>query len=354
MSAPAAVSSSFCRSSDWSLVETRRSVVPCKSVVSRNLEPGGINGARLRNPSGGTREPSDRGVHEIAVSWVARHNRGLTIVSASLCPILYLLFVNRYSTNSFYNDDWSVVMLVHSALHGGLSLSQLWGQYNESRLLLGNMMVVLFAFIDRLDLRSIILFNAAVFIASYVILLALFRRYIGSYLTPIPTIVVGAIWFSVGDFQNSLWAFQMPWYLTVLFLFAMLFALLVPDDHRAFWVAIAVVAAMAGSISTVQGFLLWPLGVICILWNRPRARRALSETAAWCGALLVMLAVYLPGYNFNNNGCYPTSSCTVVSALHHPLAAIQTYFALIGSVIPGASNVPTYFRVWYRDEHCSF
>lgn len=277
------------------------------------------------------------------ISWVARHNTVLTIAAASVAPVLYLLFLDRFATNSFFGDDWSVVLVVHPALHGHLSLSQLWGQYNESRLFLGNIVDVIFGLIDHFDLRSVIFFSAGVFIASFAVLLALFRRYIGKRLTPIPVLSIGIIWFSIADVQNSLWAFQVSWYLTVFFLVVMLFALLVPNSCRTLWFVVAVLASVAGTLSTVQGFLLWPLGAICILWSQPRARRVGYETAAWITTALVTMFVYLSGYNFSNNGCLPASSCSASVALHHPLNALSYFFALIGNVTP--SGILFYFPV---------
>ena len=281
-----------------------------------------------------SQRPHDGAVASV-LSWLDRHNLVLTIAAAGVAPILYLLFVDRYATNSFNGDDWSVVLFVHAAIHGHLSLSQLWGQYNESRLFVGNTIDVLFGLADRLDLRSVIFFSAVLFIASYVIVLALFRTYLGRRLTPVPVLLVGLIWFSLADVQNSLWAFQVSWYLTVLFLAVMLFALLVPESRRTLWVAVAVLAAVAASLSTVQGFLCWPLGAICILWSRPRARQTFVEIASWCGAALLTVALYLPGYDFSNNGCLPASSCSPAVALHHPLTALRFLLALIGAVIPG-------------------
>ena len=267
------------------------------------------------------------------ISCVARHNTVLTIAVASVAPILYLAFIDHNATNSFYDDDWSVTPLITGALSGHLSLSQLWAQHYESRLFLGNIIDVVFGFIDRFDIRAVIFFNAALFIASYAILLALLRQYLRNALTPIPVLVAGVTWFSLADVQNSLWAFQGSWYLTVLFFVVMLFALQVPKGRRTLWFAVAVIAAFAASLSTVQGFLCWPVGLIYILWNQPWARRASRETAVWCGATILTLVLYLRGYQFSNSPCHPT--CSATSTLHHPLTALGFFFALIGDVIPG-------------------
>ncbi len=286
---------------------------------------------------------SDTGVADRVAAWSARHNTVLTCVAGLIGPILYLYFVGHYAVNSFYGDDWSVAPLVHAALRGHLSAGQLWGQYNESRLLVGNSIDVVFGYLDRFDLRSVVFFSAALFAASYALLLGLLHRYLGSRLTPIPVLVVGVVWFSWADVQNSLWAFQLSWYLTVLFLVLMLFSLLVPARHRTLWFVVAVAAAVAGSLSTLQGFILWPLGVIALLWptgrhqdhdpEPPRRSRALPEIVTWMVVFVGTVALYLPGYDVHDNGCL--RGCTPSVAVHHPATVAKFFLSLIGNVIPG-------------------
>ena len=286
------------------------------------------------------KDPSVRVEGKIS-RWATRYNTVLTIAAASLPPVLYVVYINRYAVNSFRSDDWSVVPIVHAALHGDLSLSQLWAQYHESRLLFGSIVVVLFGFIDRLNLRSLIFFSAAIFILSYGGVLALFRKYLARSLTPIPVLVVGVTWFSLADVQNSLWAFQVSWYLTVFFFVMMLVSLLGRNAHRNLWFAGAVLLACAASLTTIQGFVCWLLGAICILWTQPWTHRARAEIAVWLGALVLTITVYLPGYHFGEgNTCFDKSNCSAAALLHHPGAALGFFFALIGNVIPGVAPAP--------------
>jgi hypothetical protein len=298
------------------------------------MEPSVIPAKRQR-AFGGTTGQLDDDAPGTPGSWLARHNTVLTMAAACVAPVLYLVFVDRYAANSFNGDDWSVAPLVHAALHGQLSLSRLWSQFNESRLFVGNLVDVLFGLVDRFDLRSVIFFSAALFIASYALLLVLVRSYLGKPLTPIPVLVIGVVWFSLADVQNALWAFQVSWYLTVFFFMTMQYALLVPDRRRRVWFAVAVVAGLAASLSTVQGFLCWPVGAVCILWNRPRSVRASWEVPGWLGATIVTVLLYFPGYDFSNNGCLAGQNCSLSTALNHPLTALGFFFALLGDVIPG-------------------
>jgi hypothetical protein len=296
-------------------------------------------------PSATSGPRSTDGVSGTFRSWAHRRNTGLTVAAAAVAPILYLLFIDRYATNSFFGDDWSTAVLVHAALHGHLSLSQLWTQYNETRLFVGNSIDVLFGLVDHFDIRAVLFFSAVVLIASYAVLLVTVRRYLGGRLTPVPTLVIGGIWFSLADVQNALWAFQVSWYVTVFLFTVMLYALLVPEDRRLLWFSLALLAAFGASLTTVQGFLLWPLGAICLLWDRsdpqrggsgsPHRHRDRIEMAAWITGMLIAIALYLPGYKFNDDACIPASGCTFTAGFHHPIKTIRYFFALIGNVIPG-------------------
>jgi hypothetical protein len=281
---------------------------------------------------------SDGGARSGLAAWASRYNAGLTVAAVCLAPILYLAFIDRDATNSLYLDDWSVVPVVHAALHGHLSLSQLWSQYNESRLFTGTSVLVLFGFLDRLDTRTVVFFGAAAFIASYAGVLTLVRRYFGRPLTPIPVLAIGVTWFSLADYQNALWAFQVSWYLTVLFFVLMVCALLLPARRGPVWLAVAALLAVAASLSTVQGFLCWPVGIVCLLWNSPW-RRARSEVVLWLVAMIVTVTAYLHGYAYGEgNACAPAAPCTTSFELHHPITTLGFFFALIGNVLPDTTN----------------
>lgn len=277
----------------------------------------------------------DRGAMRKLSSWMTQHNTVLTIAAASLAPILYVLFIARYATNSFINnDDWSFVPIVHAALHHQLSLGQLWRQYTESRYFVSNMIDVLFGFADRFDQRSVIFLSAAIFIASYAGLLLLVRRYLDKRLTPVPVLFISAIWFSWADVGNSLWAAHLWGFLTVFFFILMLVVLLVPDDRRRLWFAIGVFAAVAASLTSLQGFLCWPLGAICIFWNQPWVHRVRMELMVWLGLTALTIAVYLPGYNVGEgNVCPIRAQCALPSVLGHPSIVFGFFVTLVGNVI---------------------
>ena len=259
----------------------------------------------------------------------------IVIGVAAIPAVLYLLYVFEYSVNVPYADDWSFIPLVDSALHGHLSMSEVWTQYGDTRVVLPKLIFVAFAYIDHLNIRSILLFSAVLFIASYGLLLALLRIYLTKRLTVLPVLVVGIVWFSLEDVQNSLWSFQLAWYLTPFLFVAMIYFLLVPRQYQTVFLGLGIVAAVGASYSLIQGFALWPVGLICILWNTPWERRVYFRAATWISAAVASVAIYVRGYNTSNAACFPhTRKCALSFGLSHPFLLLRYFVVLVGNVVP--------------------
>ena len=261
------------------------------------------------------------------------------VIAASVPALLYLVYVVHYSVNAPWSDDWSIVTVVHSALHGHLSLSELWSQYTGTRLLVGRLVFVAFGSIDHLDEKSVILFSAGIFIGTYILFLRLFRSYLGRRLPIAAVFVLGMLWFSLVDDQNALWSFQLSWYLALFFFVVATYFLIVPLSQRHLCFGFAIVAAVAGSLSEVLGFVIWPVGLICLVWSGPWDRRTRYESAIWVGAAVVTTAVYLPGYHTAYDGCIsPVGSiCSTTFGLHHPAQLVRFFLLLVAGVFPTSS-----------------
>ena len=141
--------------------------------------------------------------------------------------------------------------------------------------------------------------------------------------------MVSVVWFSLEDWHNALWAFQLGWYLSLFCLIAMLYLLLIPE-HRKLAFAFAVTASVAASVSNVQGLPLWPVGLICLLWIQSVSPRLWSrgtkiKVLVWLGATIGTVGAYMSGYTFQP-ACsvkkvfiYDCTSESSGFALHHPV-----------------------------------
>jgi hypothetical protein len=301
--------------------------------------PDDLNRGHVEGEAPAANEMSQRlhGDADVSRSGSSLVRRVATPANAVACvpPILYLVYVNHFSVDALYGDDWNMVRIMDSALHGQLSFNQFWSQYSDARIPVAKGIFILFAFANRFDTRSVILLSAVLLVAAYAMLLVLFRHYLGRRLTPVPVLLVGLVWFSLASVQTALWAFLLTWYLVVFFFLTVLFALVVPNRHRNLWFGVALVAAILASFSFLQGLIVWPVAAICIVWCQPWSRRVAIEFGTWVGAMVVTSAVYFSGYSVAMAGCFSSNGCRRGVAFSHPLRAFRYVILLIGNVIPG-------------------
>jgi hypothetical protein len=205
---------------------------------------------------------------------------------------------------------------------------------------LANVIFVASGVLDHFDLRTLIFFDAVLFIAAFWIFLLIFRVYKGTRLGALSVLVMGVIWFSLADAENSLWGFQVPWYLVILFFTVTSYLLLIPRGHRNVLFTLAVLIAIAASYTISQGFLLWPVELICLVWNRPWVRRTYCECGIWISVAVLTIVLYLIGFDFESECSFAPgtghaqSLCSTHFALHHPVATAQFFLILVGNVFP--------------------
>jgi len=260
----------------------------------------------------------------------------LLLAAAGAPAYAYLLFVWHYAVNAPFADDWSQAPLVSDGLHHNIRIfspGQLWAQYSEARLVVSNVLVIVFGYVTRMNLRSIVLFAALVFIATYLLLLVALRRYLGRRLTFGPVFTLGVVWFSLAGVSNALWAFQLAWYLVLLFLFAAICFLCVWPRHRPIAVTLAIIAAVLGSLSMVQGFLIWPTGLVALLWVWTRERKRWAEVGVWSLCGVVTLLVYVHGYDWGAGCIGPAKNCSIVHNAGRPVHTSSYFLTLVGNVL---------------------
>ena len=264
----------------------------------------------------------------------------LLVGGAAVPALLYLIYVFHYSVNVPIADDWNVIGLASAAIHHQLTLHELWAQYGDTRLFISFLFLVAFGVLDHLNEKSIILCSAAVFIVTFVLLLRMFKAYLGRRLTLLPVVSLGIVWFSLADVQNSLWSFQLAWYFVIFAFVAIAYLFLIPGRHRNWFFALGVVLAAAASLAEVQGFVVWSVGLICILWASPWGRRTYLKTAIWVSAAVLTTGIYLHGFSFamDTNICVieggARGRCSLTFGLLHPTKLANFFIVLVGNVVP--------------------
>jgi len=242
----------------------------------------------------------------------------LAIFSFAAIISLYFWFIQHYSVNAIWVDQWSDIPLIQLAYHGHLSLASLWVQHGENRNLFQNLIAVLLAYTTHYNVVvEEYLSGVMAVLATAFFILAHHRR---SPSTPwLYYVPVALVMLSFVQEGNTLFGYALGWYIVLLALACAIYLL---DRPTLTWptLAGAIVIAIVGSYSNLYGLLIWP-ALLVLLFLR-RRRRALIFT--WVVSALVTGAVYFIGFNFQaargNNGY----------VLSHPSATLNYFFIALG------------------------
>ena len=245
----------------------------------------------------------------------------------SLFPIaLYFWYINAFGVDVVFWDEWNLIPMIHHFFLGSLTVTDLWEQHNENRMLIPNLYFLLLANVAHFDTKIGMFVGAFFLIISFALLFVIYRKYSPDRIwTFVP---VGYLMFSLVQHENTLWGFQVAWYMILVCLLGM-FVCLDRMGRTAWSFALATVLAILASFSSLQGLFLWPAGLVYIFANR----YSVNYKILWILFFLGTALVYFVGFDFHNTGGSP-----VFGFLSHPVNAMVYFFVAIGSVLPVGSN----------------
>jgi hypothetical protein len=258
----------------------------------------------------------------------------LTVLGFAVPVVAYIAFLQHYQVNALWQDQWDDVPVIRQSFLHFPDWSSLWIQHVDNRIFFPNLIVLALAHTLSYNITveeyigALLLFAAtALFIWSHK------RR---SPHTPLLFYCpVAFLTLTFAQWQNTIWGFQMAWYLVV-FALALTIALL--DRPRFGWpiFVAAVLVAVVGSFSSLQGLLIWLVGLV-ILYHR---RRAPSTFIAWIVAAGLTTILYF--HNFVSSAAFNPSK----TVLNHPYFAVKFFIFSLGDVVGLQEQQPKQGNGW--------
>jgi hypothetical protein len=245
----------------------------------------------------------------------------VTVLGFGLPVLVYLWFLHHYSLNVVHADQWSDVNLIRASYSGHLNLAALWAQHNENRMLFPNLLVLAMSRLDAFNVSAEEYLSALLLISAVALIVAAHRRRV-PYRPWVAYCPVVILMFSVVQAQNTLWGFQLAWYLVLLLLTGVLFLL----DRPALSIVGtlgAIILAIVGSYSSFQGLLIWVAGLLLLFYRR----RPGYLVVVWVAAGVLTTAIYF--YNFNSHAAVAPN----LTPIHLPTQAVRFYFESLGDVL---------------------
>ena len=254
----------------------------------------------------------------------------LTAIGFAAPVLVYFWMVHHYSVNVIVGDQWDDVTVIEHSYTHLFDWGSLWAPHNENRIFFPNLVVLLLARTTQFNIQVEEYLSAMMLSATTALLIWVHKRRSPStpWLYYCPVVLLA---FSIVQYGNSLWGFQMAWYMVMLSLVS---AMALLDRPTLTWLVLlgAIGAAVVGSFSSLQGLLIWPAGLV-LLYHR---RRHLSFVLIWFTAAVASATLYF--YNFNTHAIQPDHN----GVLQYPLDAIKFFLFEVGDVVglqnPGSSD----------------
>ena len=238
-----------------------------------------------------------------------------------LIPVTaYFWFILHYGLNTVHGDQWNDIKIIADSYSGKLSLGALWAQHNENRIFFPNLIVLALSRTTHFNIVVEECVGGILLALSIGLLAVTHRRRVGpiSWIFYCP---MAFLMFSFVQYQNSLWGFQLAWYLVM---FTATLTIYLLDRWVLTWpvLAMAIGSSVVASFSSLQGLLVWPIGFLLIVARR----RRLPFAVAWAVAAVVTTVVYF--VNFDTAAAGPT-----FYAIQHPIDTAEFYLVLMGDVV---------------------
>lgn len=245
----------------------------------------------------------------------------LTVIGFAAPVIGYFWMLWDYAVNVVVGDQWDDVVVIGHSYSNFVDWSSLWAQHNENRIFFPNLIVLALSRTTHFNIRTEEFVSALMLTAAVTLFIRIHKHRSPStpwlYYCP-----VAILTFSIVQYEDTLWGFQLAWYLVLLCLAGTLATL---DRRKLNWlgVAVALLLATVGSFSSLQGLLIWPAGLVLLYYRR----RPTNVVIIWITSAVVATGLYFS--NFHASAATPDKGY----GFRHPLATVKFFLFLIGDIV---------------------
>lgn len=240
-------------------------------------------------------------------------------------------YVWRYGVNLPIVDGWYLGQTLLGWREHGIRWQEVFAFHNEHRLAVPRLLFAALAAVTGWNVKAEMFLSVTLAMATLAMLLWAWWKFRPS--GPTAAWVSGgalmaALLPALGQWQNWLWGFQVPWFLLPCLLVA---GLLAATAQRPPWVRFTVVLLLmaAATFSMANGLVLWIAVAPALLvpvWARRESSRV-SLSLAYLAMFALLTAAYLLGYQ------KPPTHAGIGAALHMPLALARFFGAVVGAPV---------------------
>jgi hypothetical protein len=244
------------------------------------------------------------------------------VIMLSLLPPLYIAYlVTRYGVNVPFMDQWELVPVLETAHKGILTISDLFAQHNEHRIFSPRLIMLSLAHFTKWNILFELYLNLALAAGTLFFILSMLKQTFGKdryqWLLPLFSFLI----FSLAQWENWTWGWQIQIYLNVLSFVAAVWAI---NRWPSQWKGLlaAALSSFVSSFSFSNGLLSWVVIAIIFLMRKGANIRHLM---VWLTFFTTTVFFYFYGYI--SPGHHPS----VLIPLKHPYNYIRYILAYVGA-----------------------
>jgi hypothetical protein len=217
----------------------------------------------------------------------------------ALVPLAFLIWVvAQYAVPVPYWDQWEFVPLLEKTYHGQLTFHDLWAQHNEHRILFPKIIMLALARLTGWNIRCELAVNIILALAIFAVFVHQVKitgRKLGIAGLHWAIPAISLIVFSVSQYQNWLWGWQLQMLLNLL---AVVGGILLLANETFSWrrFAAAALLGMVATYSFANGTLFWPIGLVILPVVTAGKRERQPAMIAWLSVSVLVLWSYLHHY----------------------------------------------------------
>ncbi|MBW4475836.1 MAG: hypothetical protein KME54_02920 [Tolypothrix brevis GSE-NOS-MK-07-07A] len=252
----------------------------------------------------------------------------LLLVAYSLPVILLFWFVTNFSVNVPFWDDWALVDFFGKIYSGTANFGDFFTQHNEHRIFFPRIIFAILAFSSKWNIKLETYFSFLLALVNFIFLYKIAAstynkdKKILFHLFNLTTCIVN---FSLIQYENWLWGFQISWFLINTFLILAVFILTVPKNvHPNSRLSLASLCCFIASFSSAHGLLSWLALLPSVYLIEGTTKQKKIRILGWIVLFAFCVAIYSIGYK------KPSQHPSIFFILHQPLIASQYFFSLIG------------------------
>lgn len=258
----------------------------------------------------------------IRISRNARKYIRMSFFTLAIIPALGLFFyLKDNSVNVPYWDQFELVPIIQHVNNNSLTFNDLWQQHNEHRIFLPRIIMLTSASITKWNVKFEVMISWIIAVGSFALLFVLLRmtaRMTGNIIPIWLPLLLSLIFFSILQYENWLWGWQIQWFLSVFGVFTAVYGvakLIKSPKSITVGLIFAIIGGLVAQYSLGAGVLIWPITITALIYCRINWRLVLLT------ALVATTSTVLFYINYHD----PSGSVSKLLAFQEPV----NFFAYI-------------------------